>query len=62
MAPPVAPRVTRRAVLGGTVSGLALYPTVGFADDATNLRRPAAIDRRRPHRVSRCASTARRMI
>jgi len=36
----MAPSVTRRAVLGGTVSGLALYPALGFADDATPAHAP----------------------
>ena len=36
----MAPSVTRRAVLGGTVSGLALYPAFGFADDATPAHAP----------------------
>jgi xanthine dehydrogenase YagT iron-sulfur-binding subunit len=36
----MSPNVTRRGVLGGTVSGLALRPLLGHADDTTPARQP----------------------
>ena len=36
----MSPNVTRRGVLGGTVSGLALRPLLTYADDTTPARQP----------------------
>ena len=38
----MSPNVTRRGVLGGTVSGLALRPLLGHADDTTPARQPSS--------------------
>jgi xanthine dehydrogenase YagT iron-sulfur-binding subunit len=38
----MSPNVTRRGVLGGTVSGLALRPMLGHADDTTPARQPSS--------------------
>src|SRR5262249_20774868 len=38
----MAPSVTRRILLSGTVSGLALRPSVDLADDTTPVRAPAS--------------------
>lgn len=38
----MAPNVTRRVILGGTVSGLAIAPAISYADDTTPARAASA--------------------